>query len=137
MAVSVRAADELGDVSTVQLRALTVLRENPRANLLQLAQAMGVTVSTSSRLVDRLVAAGFVDRRPSTQTRREISLVLTRTGAARLRRYDDLRLAGMRPCLERLTDEQRAAAVEALRTLLDAPDGSPAEDRTVGSPGQP
>jgi DNA-binding MarR family transcriptional regulator len=133
MAVSVRAADELGDVSTVQLRALTVLRENPGANLLQLAQAMGVTVSTTSRLVDRLVAAGFVDRRPSAQTRREISLTLTRTGRARLKRYDDLRLAEVRPCLERLPAGQREAVVEALRSLVGGADPASVPEETASS----
>ena len=134
MAVSVRAADKLGDVSTVQLRALTVLQETPGANLFQLAQGMGVTVSTTSRLVDRLVAAGFVDRRPSAQTRREISLALTRTGRARLRRYDDLRLAGLRACLERIPGEQRDAVVEALRLVVEKPHLGRSPDEEVTSP---
>jgi DNA-binding MarR family transcriptional regulator len=133
MAVSVRAANKLGDVSTVQLRALTVLQETPGANLLQLAQGMGVTVSTTSRLVDRLVAAGFVDRRPSAQTRREISLALTRTGRARLRRYDDLRVAGLHACLERIPDEQRDAAVEGLRLIVEKPHLGTSPDEEVTS----
>jgi DNA-binding MarR family transcriptional regulator len=120
MAVSIRAADQLGDVSTVQLRALTVLRGNSGANLVQLAQGMGVTVSTASRLVDRLVAAGLVDRRPSPQTRREISLALTRTGRARLRRYDDLRLSEVRACLDDIPPEQRDAVIAAVKQLTDA-----------------
>src|SRR4051794_5076872 len=57
MAISVRAADELGDLSPVQLRALTVLQENSGVNLNDLAQVMGVTVSTTSRL-DGLPAVG-------------------------------------------------------------------------------
>src|SRR4051794_41690374 len=92
MAISVRAADEMGDLSPVQLRALTVLQDVPGANLNDLASAMGVTVSTTSRLVDRMVAAGLVDRKPSPQTRREISLALTPAGRGRLQRYDRLRL---------------------------------------------
>src|SRR3954462_7119058 len=64
MAISVRAADELGDLSPVQLRALTVLQESPGTNLNDLAAAMGVTVSTSSRLVDRLGAAGLGQPKP-------------------------------------------------------------------------
>jgi len=118
MAVSVRAADELGDVSAVQLRALTVVWENPGVNLLRLAQAMGVTASKASRLVDRLVAADLVERAPSPQTRREISLALTRSGRDCLQRYDDLRLAELRPRLERLPDEHRDAVIEALRRLV-------------------
>jgi DNA-binding MarR family transcriptional regulator len=130
MAVSVRAADELGDVSTVQLRALTVLRETPGANLIQLAQEMGVTVSTASRLVDRLVAAGLVDRRQSPQTRREISLSLTRSGQARLRRYDDLRLIGLRACLYRIPDGQHEAIIGGLRLLVE---GAAAAHRAGGN----
>ena len=80
----------------MQLRALTVLRENPGCTLNDLAAAMGVTVSMTSRLVDRLVAAGLVDRKPSPQTRREISLLLTPAGRGRLQRYDRLRLAEAR-----------------------------------------
>ena len=47
--MSVRAADRLGPVSLVQLRALTVIDEIDGANLVQLSDGMGVTVSTASR----------------------------------------------------------------------------------------
>ena len=57
MDASVRASGELGGLSPVQLRALTALRRLAEANLAQLAEEMGVTVSTTSRLVDRLVIA--------------------------------------------------------------------------------
>ena len=118
MAISVRAADQLGDLSPVQLRALTALQENPGANLNDLATAMGVTVSTSSRLVDRLVAAGLVDRKPSEQTRREITLTLTRSGRARLKLYDRHRLAEARACLESVPSAERDAVVTALQQFI-------------------
>src|SRR4051794_3457568 len=57
MDASVRASGELGALSPVQLRALTALRQLSEANLAQLAEEMGVTVSTTSRLVDRPLAA--------------------------------------------------------------------------------
>src|SRR3954454_21412532 len=94
--ISTRAADRLGDVSVVQLRALTVLRELGTANLGQLAEGLDVTVSTTSRLVDRLIAADLVERRPSPRTRREIELRVSRAGTEVLDRYDDLRLEGLR-----------------------------------------
>jgi DNA-binding MarR family transcriptional regulator len=118
MAISVRAADELGDVSPVQLRALTVLQESAGANLNDLATAMGVTVSTTSRLVDRLVAAGLVDRKPSPQTRREISLALTPAGRGRLQRYDRLRLAEARASLDAVPPEERESVVTGLQQLI-------------------
>jgi DNA-binding MarR family transcriptional regulator len=118
MAISVRAADELGELSPVQLRALTVLQESPGTNLNDLAAAMGVTVSTSSRLVDRLVAAGLVDRKPSPQTRREISLALTPAGRGRLQRYDRLRLAGARASLDAVPYQERESVIAGLQQLM-------------------
>jgi DNA-binding MarR family transcriptional regulator len=118
MAISVRAADELGDLSAVQLRALTILQGNARGNLNGLAAAMGVTVSTASRLVDRLVAAGLVDRRPSPQTRREISLSLTPAGRGRLQRYDRLRIVEARARLEAVPRDRRDSVLAALEQLV-------------------
>src|SRR4051794_41568063 len=74
MGISTRAADRLGGLSVVQLRALTVLRELGTANLGRLAEGLDVTVSTTSRLVDRLVAAHLVERRPRPRARREIQV---------------------------------------------------------------
>lgn len=118
MAISVRAADEVGDLSPVQLRALTALREAPRGNLNDLAAAMGVTVSTTSRLVDRLVAAGLVTRSPSPTTRREVSLALTPAGRGRLQRYDRFRLAEARACLDAVPAVDRKSVLTALNQLI-------------------
>lgn len=116
--ISIRSADELDDLSPVQLRALTVLQENPRANLVLLAEAMGVTVSTASRLVDRLVAARLASRKPSDRTRREVTLGLTRSGRATLQRYDRLRIEAVHTCLENVDTAARGALVSALREVV-------------------
>jgi DNA-binding MarR family transcriptional regulator len=116
--ISVRAADQLGPVSLVQLRALTVIDEADGANLLQLSDGMGVTVSTASRLVDRLVSAGFVDRRPSEMTRREISLSLTAQGQDLLSHYDDIRLQALHRRLDQLPRRRRTAVIDALGHLM-------------------
>lgn len=117
MDVSVRAADEMGGLSPVQLRALTLLRSSSGANLATLAEAMGVAVSTASRLVDRLTAADWVHRRPAPHTRREVSLTLTEVGEDLLRRYDDRRLADLRDCLAQVPSDRRAAVADALGDL--------------------
>ena len=120
--ISTRAADGLGRLSVVQLRALTVLRGLGAGNLGQLASGMGVTVSTSSRLVDRLVAAGLVDRRPSPRSRREVALVVTGPGVEMLERYDELRLVELRALLDRLPSDRRPSVLAALGELVDVPE---------------
>ncbi|MGX5656541.1 MarR family transcriptional regulator [Geodermatophilus nigrescens] len=112
--VSTRAAGELGTVSVVQLRALTVLRQRPDLALAELARGVGGGVSTTSRLVDRLVAAGWVDRRPSPASRRAVSLRLTESGEGLVRRYDALRLAELRAALDGVPPGRRAAVLAAL-----------------------
>ena len=114
MDVSVRATAELGSLSPVQLRALTALRMLEEANLAQLSEEMGVTVSTTSRLVDRLVGADWVHRGPSPNNRREISLTLSDAGKRLLRRYDKRRVELMRECLHRLPAERQDAVLGAL-----------------------
>jgi DNA-binding MarR family transcriptional regulator len=128
MAVSVRAADEIGTISPVQLRALTVIQQSPGTNLGRLAQSMQVAMSTASRLVDRLIAAGLIDRRPSPQTRREITLSLTDLGRTTLERYDDRRLAAVRECLDGLPGSRREDALTALRAWFAQGVASGADD---------
>ena len=117
MDASVRASQDVGGVSSVQLRALTALRQEGEANLAQLAEDIGITVSTASRLVDRLVSADWVHRAPSETNRREISLTLTGDGKRLLRRYDRRRVALLKECLDRVDPERRAAVVAALADL--------------------
>jgi DNA-binding MarR family transcriptional regulator len=117
MDASVRAADDLGGLSPVQLRALTALRQVGRANLGTLAQNMGVTVSTASRLVDRLVSAGWVHRAPSPDNGREISLRLTDDGRSLLHRFDERRLLRLRSHLSRVPPERQELVVAALVEL--------------------
>jgi DNA-binding MarR family transcriptional regulator len=117
MDVSVRASEDLGGVSPVQLRALTALRQRGAANLAQLAEEMGVTVSTTSRLVDRLVSVDWVVRGPSPHNRREISLALSDSGEQLLRRYDTRRVELLQECLGRVPAERHDAVVAALAEL--------------------
>jgi DNA-binding MarR family transcriptional regulator len=121
MGISVQAADEVGVVSAVQLRAVTVLSQRPGSNLGELAQALGVSVSVTSRLVDRLVSAGLAEKRPSATSGREISLWVSREGQAVLERYDELRLDRIRARLRELPAEDAAAVVTGLQALVDGP----------------
>lgn len=119
-ALSLHAADQLGDVSVVQLRALTLLTDSEPISLAELAGRMGVTSSTASRLVDRLVTASLVSRRASADSRRKVELRLTDLGGATLRHYDRLRLENLRSRLATLSEECRRQALGCLPALADA-----------------
>ncbi|RBY77614.1 MarR family transcriptional regulator [Geodermatophilus sp. TF02-6] len=112
--LSTRAAGQVGGISVHQLPALTVLCEQEGTELAELARALGITVSTASRLVDRLVAAGLADRQHSPRTRREVVLQPTAAGRAVLERYDALRLTALRAALEALPAARRDTVLAAL-----------------------
>jgi DNA-binding MarR family transcriptional regulator len=117
MDASVRASADVGGVSPVQLRALTALRQMGEVNLARLAEKIGVAVSTTSRLVDRLVGADWVARAPCADNRREIRLTLTDSGERLLRRYDERRVGLLKECLHRIPTERQEAVIGALTEL--------------------
>ncbi|NEK58911.1 MarR family transcriptional regulator [Geodermatophilus sabuli] len=132
LGVATRAAGRLGRVSVTQLRALTVLRGQDGAGLAALAAALGITVSTASRLVDRLVDAGLAERHPSPRTRREIVLTPSPAGRALLDRYDALRLTELRAALDAVPGERRGDVLAALAAFGTAlPTGPPPVERAA------
>jgi len=76
------AAREQGHtrLSSSQLQALLAVEQDEGLNLGALADTMGMILSSASRLCDRLVAAGMLERGVSAVDRREVSLTLTRSG---------------------------------------------------------
>lgn len=85
-----------GRVSGAQLRAVMVVEQHDGINLRRLATRLDMLLSSASRLCDRLVAAGMLEREPGRFDRREISLHLTPEGRrllAELRADRQARLA--------------------------------------------
>src|SRR5215813_8596109 len=72
-------------VTLVQYRALVLLAARGAMNVGGLADALDVHQSTATRLCDRLVKRGLVDRAHSAQNRREVVLSLTRAGQTLIR----------------------------------------------------
>ncbi|HLL35000.1 MAG TPA: MarR family transcriptional regulator, partial [Streptomyces sp.] len=68
--------------SASQLRVLLMLEHHEGINLGTLADSLASTPPSTSRLCDRLQAAGFVDRVVSPTDRREVRLRLSTRGRA-------------------------------------------------------
>jgi DNA-binding MarR family transcriptional regulator len=127
-------------LSSAQLRAVMVVEQYDGINLRRLATLTDMLLSSASRLCDRLVAAGMLEREPGRFDRREISLHLT---PAATRLLDELRadrqhrlaqiLAGMSP-------EGRTALLRGMREFDEVgrrSEAAGAEPRPVGQrPGE-
>src|ERR1700754_915478 len=74
-----------------QADALTVISQAQPLSLKQLGEMLIAEGGHPSRLVDRLVDAGLVERRPGVADRRQIDLTLTAEGHALVSRVEDAR----------------------------------------------
>lgn len=103
-----------------QAKVLYLVQASAPLGLSELAGGLGVTVSTASGLVERLVEAGLLDRRDDPADRRHVILSLTETGAASLDRMRELNTGHMRLMLEHVSDEDLVTIDRAIRSLTDA-----------------
>src|SRR5437868_8242048 len=69
-----------GGLSVPQFRALCLLDRSPTASLSIVAEHLGSSQPSASRLITGLVSRGLVKREESADDRRQIQLVLTSEG---------------------------------------------------------
>ncbi len=104
-------------LSVPQFRVLMFLGHRQEATLSQVAEHVGLTLPSASRMVDGLAARKLVTRRISPSDRRCVTLALTTRGRSRLEsahRAAQLRLAAM---LGALSAEERLTVVQAMDVL--------------------
>ncbi|WP_328664678.1 MarR family winged helix-turn-helix transcriptional regulator [Streptomyces sp. NBC_00328] len=107
-------------VSASQLRVLFILEHGEGINLRTLADALGSTPPSTSRLCDRLQAVGFVERAPSTTSRRELRLFLSPQGRTFLAELRARRERAVEAVLAQMPAAGREALVEGLAAFCAA-----------------
>ncbi|MBC7259933.1 MAG: MarR family transcriptional regulator [Chloroflexi bacterium] len=105
------------DLSVPQFRALLFLRRTPGASLSQVADHLGLTPPSASKLVDGLVARGLLARQDSQTDRRRVVLTVTPAGEAILDSALESTQAHLAETLARLDGDSRAAVISAMRAL--------------------
>ena len=104
VALSARSIATAHGVTLPQFRMLVVL-EAHQTNLSGLAAALDVAPSTATRMVDRLVDAGLVQRTIPAGDRREIALTLTPSGRRSVRTVTERRRRDLRTVVEQIPRE--------------------------------
>jgi DNA-binding MarR family transcriptional regulator len=108
------------NLTLVQYRALVALGLNGEQNVGTLAETLGIHPSTATRLCDRLVAKGLMERMTSEESRREVTLALSPAGTALVRAETDSRRRAIRRIVERLDGATQLEIIESVRALVDA-----------------
>jgi DNA-binding MarR family transcriptional regulator len=113
-----RAVEELGSaVPPAQMRALIIIDRTGSLNLSKLAAALGASASATSRLCDRMQAAGLLTRDRAAASRREIVLLPTESGRRLAQWVQARRRTALSDVLETMTPSGREALVRGLREI--------------------
>ncbi len=110
------------EVTMPQLKTLVLTYGAPegRMRMGQIAQALGVAMSTATGIVERLVEQGFLLREMDPEDRRSVAVRLTSLGRETLDRPHMVSMNRLARVLMRLTTSQLEAAAEALGVILQA-----------------
>jgi DNA-binding MarR family transcriptional regulator len=106
-----------GALSVPQFRALAFVGRRPRSSLSDVAQHVGTSLPSMSKLIDGLVARGMVERVPEADDRRRVALSLTRNGRRLLDVVHDATQAHLSSLFGDLSAAERAAIVDAMELV--------------------
>jgi DNA-binding MarR family transcriptional regulator len=121
VAVSARSIAAVEESITLpQFRLLVVLSTQGAVKLMQVAEQLGVAPSTATRMIDRLIGAGLVDRETNPNSRREVVLSLSPAGRAVVRQVTQRRRRDIARIVARMPEQQRQGLVDALEAFTEA-----------------
>jgi len=104
-------------VTTEQYGVLAYVMDRGSVPMGEVAVARNVALNTATSLVDRLVAAGLVERRGDADDRRIVRVVLTARGETLMERLRAVRRAAMRGMLDDLSDDEIDRVLAAMPAL--------------------
>lgn len=107
-----------GDINIPQLEALNYLYGQDSCTMRQLARTMGLRESTTTGLVDRLVAQGFVKRQRDSQDRRVVHAAITAKGKAALKELRCQQRRGFMALFKRVSASERSRWLKIIEKLV-------------------
>jgi DNA-binding MarR family transcriptional regulator len=113
-------------VDPTQVRVLVITASRGPISLGELAEAASLTPSTASRLCDRMVARGLLDRSDDPTNRRALNLTLTKDGRSVVEKMIAHRRTAINAILTRLPRRRRLALAQVLSEFNSA-GGAPVE----------
>jgi DNA-binding MarR family transcriptional regulator len=108
------------DITMAQAKLLYVVATAGELSMSEIALRLGVTVSTSSGAVDRLVELGLLARSDDPTNRRQVLVSITQAGTTTLEHVRELSNRQFRTLLELVSDEDLDVIERATRILADA-----------------
>jgi DNA-binding MarR family transcriptional regulator len=133
VAVAARSLSDVAEeVTLTQYRTLVVLASRGPQNMAGLAEAVGVTPATATRMCDRLVKKKLIVRRNERGDRRQVRLALSKTGLDLVTAVTSRRRQEIEKIIDAVPTEERAVLVQALGRFAAAAGEVPEQDWSTG-----
>jgi DNA-binding MarR family transcriptional regulator len=133
VAVAARSLSEFAEeVTLTQYRTLVVLASRGPQNLVGLAEAVGVTPATATRMCDRLVKKKLIVRHSEQDDRRQVRLALTKNGLKLVSAVMGRRRREIEVILGSIAPEEQTVLVQALSRFAAAAGEVPEQDWSTG-----
>jgi DNA-binding MarR family transcriptional regulator len=107
----------LGSLSLIHLNVLTLLEAEGPMSMSRLAEALDVSVASTTGIVDRMEKRGLVERRHDLADRRVVLVHPAERGLQVFVEIDKRRRLGLELLLKRLSDEELAGLLAGHRAL--------------------
>ncbi|WP_216892940.1 MarR family winged helix-turn-helix transcriptional regulator [Nocardia alni] len=119
--LSARSIAHVDETITItQFRTLVILSSRGPSKIADLATALDVQPSTATRMVDRLVTAGLIDRHPNPHSRRELVIELTVRGHEIVDAVTARRRTEIAAVVAKMPEPDRRGLVRALSAFTEA-----------------
>ncbi|HEX3909461.1 MAG TPA: MarR family transcriptional regulator [Solirubrobacteraceae bacterium] len=121
MAIAARSLADAGEeVTLTQYRSLVVLASRGQQSLGALAELLGVTPPTVSRMCDRLARKQLILRRADASDRRQIRVALSARGRRLVEEVTRRRRKEIAQLLASMSAAEQASVAASLQRLADA-----------------
>ena len=104
-------------LSVPQFRALALVARQPATCLSSVAELLGASLPTTSRIVSGLVRQGLMKRHGCTQDRRQVALAITEQGRAVLQTAESATRTRLSEELRHLKANQRRDLLRTMKVL--------------------
>ena len=107
------------NLTIAEASAINAIGPDEPKTMKQIAEALGVAVSTPTRTIDRLLEKGFVNRTVGEKDRRQLLIELTPKGKKLLEDIDKENLEIIRKMLKGLSDEEIETFIKILSKISE------------------
>src|SRR5688572_12045161 len=120
------------EITMAQAKLLYVVTAAGELSMSETAQRLGITASTASGAVDRLVELGLLERSDDPTNRRQVRVSVTEAGRRTLEQLQDLNTRQLRDLFQRVSDADLRVVERATLILAEAAAAAPATTSADG-----